>query len=88
MHFVSAVTVTSTPRAFLITSRRLVFCPLPENGAKKQQQLQRKLSGHHAGIRPEEKDTLSALVVSAVQQRALSNHNIQLNGEAALIIST
>lgn len=66
MHFVSAVTVTFTPSAFLIIFRRCVFCPLPENGAKKQQQLQRKLRGHQAGNSPEENDTVSATVMPVI----------------------
>lgn len=45
---------------------RRVFCPFPENGIQKQQLLQMKLSGSHAGNSPEEKETISPRVVPVV----------------------
>ena len=44
---------------------RWVFWLWPEKGTQKQQQLQMKLSGIQTGKSPEEKDTISPLVVPA-----------------------
>ena len=48
-----------------MASTRRVLNPLPENGAQKQQMLQRKENGMQAGKTPEEKETASPTVVSA-----------------------
>ena len=53
---------------------RRVFCPWPEKGTQKQQELQMKLRGNKAGNRPEEKETISPRVVPVEE---VKHENVQ-----------
>ncbi len=57
-HLVSPVTATSSCMAARSASTLWVLKPFPEKGTQKKRMLKKKARGQHAGMNPEEKETM------------------------------